>query len=299
MLFDAKDALHSWSPPIPITLALIVAAIVYSRGWLRRRNAFPNEIPVWRFYSFMGGLFALWIAVGSPLEAFDDELLSIHMVQHILLMAVAPPLILLGAPALPILHGLPQFFVRGALGPLLRWSPVQWLARIFTHPVFCWLAATIVLIGWHTPRAFELALHSQSWHEVEHACFFTASILFWWPVVQPWPSVARWPRWSIPLYLFLGTIANDIVSAFLALYDRVLYPSYASTPRLFNISPLDDQAFAGAMMWVFGTFVYLVPAVAITMQILSPAGTHRQLQSRESRKKFTALPPDTPEMEVL
>jgi putative membrane protein len=200
---------------------------------------------------------------------------------------------------LPFLHGLPQRLVRSFLGPILRWAPLQELGRILTHPVFCWLAATLALIGWHTPRAFELAVHAQFWHEVEHASFFMTSILFWWPVVQPWPSVARWPRWSIPLYLFLGTIANDIVSAFLALYDRVLYPSYASAPRPFNVSPLDDQAFAGAMMWVFGTFVYLVPAVAITMQILSPIGTQRPSQRRGTLNKVTALPPDTPEIEVL
>jgi putative membrane protein len=281
MLIIAQSAYESWSFPFPITCVLALAAFFYLRGWLRLRNAFPNAIPIWRLAVFMGGLFSLWIAIGSPLQNFDDALLSLHMVQHILLMGVAPPLILLGAPALPFLHGLPQFFVRGVLGPLLRWSPVQWLARIFTHPIFCWLAATVALIGWHTPRAFELALHSQFWHEVEHASFFITSILFWWPVVQPWPSVARWPRWAIPLYLFLGTIVNDIVSAFLALYDRVLYSSYASVPRPFNIAPLDDQAFAGAMMWVFGTFVYLVPAVAITMQILSPRSAQHQFQTRE------------------
>ena len=127
-----------------------------------------------------------------------------------------------------------------------------------------------MVIVWHLLRVFEFALRSESWHEVEHACFFTTSILFWWPVVQPWPSIAKWPRWSIPLYLFLGVLANDALSAVLALWDRVLYPSYASIDhRLFNISPLDDQALAGALMWVFGTLVYLAPAVVITMHLLS------------------------------
>ena len=131
-----------------------------------------------------------------------------------------------------------------------RWK--KHLGNIHTRPAFCWLSATITVIVWHLPAVFEFALRSERWHEVEHACFFTTSILFWWPVVQPWPSIAKWPRWSIPLYLFLGVLANDALSAVLALWDRVLYPSYASTDdRLFNISPLDDQAFAGALMWVF------------------------------------------------
>jgi cytochrome c oxidase assembly factor CtaG len=195
------------------------------------------------------------------------------------LMAVAPPLILLGAPALPLLFGLPKLFVRRILGPVLRWRPVRRLGNTITHPAFCWLSATVTVIVWHLPSVFEFALGSESWHEMEHACFFTTSILFWWPVVQPWPSRARWPRWSIPLYLFLGVLANDAVSAVLALWDRVLYSSYASTDhRLFNLSPLDDQAFAGALMWVFGTFVYLFPAVVITTRLLSPPESSSRTQ---------------------
>ncbi len=289
---DVQAVFKEWSVPILVTIALPLTAFVYLRGWLRLSRAFPNIFSVRELNTFMGGLFALWIAIGSPLEAFDDELLSIHMVQHILLMAVAPPLILLGAPALPLLHGLPRRFVRRVLGPILRWRPVQWLGRFLTHPVFCWLSATVAVIGWHTPGAFEFALRSNPWHEVEHACFFTTSILFWWPVVQPWPSIARWPRWSIPLYLFFGVLANDAVSAVLALWDRPLYPSYASTVgRLFDIAPLDDQAFAGALMWVFGTFVYLAPAVVITMQILSPDESSREVRGDLSlEQRHDAIP---------
>jgi len=200
--------LSSWSLPVPATSALVLTALVYFCGWVRLRSALPNLIPGWRLAAFLSGVLSLWIAVGSPLEAYDDELLSIHMVQHLILMAVAPPLILLGAPALPLLHGLPQFFVRGTLGPLLRWPLAQWLGRTLTQPA-----------------------------------------------------------------IFLGMLANDAVSAFLAFYDRVLYPSYASTPRPFDVAPLDDQAIAGALMWVFGTFVYLLPAIVITLRALSPLPT--------------------------
>ena len=272
----AQSVLQSWTLPLPVTGVLVLVALVYVRGWLRLRNVVEDVFPVWRLAAFLGGVSSLWIAVGSPLAAFDDELLLVHMVQHLLLMAVSPPLILLGAPSQPLLHGLPQRLVRGVLGPLLRWPPVQWLGSAITHPAFCWLAGTVTLIVWHFPAAFEFALRSEAWHEVEHACFFTTSILFWWPVIQPWPSVARWPRWAIPLYLFLGMLANDGLSAFMAFCDRVLYPSYASGSELFNISPLDDQALAGALMWVFGTFAYLIPAVVITMEILSPRMYQRQ-----------------------
>src|SRR6202035_5950505 len=104
---DCKALLQSWSAPIGMNVSLCLAAFVYEIGWLRLRVVFPKLIPAWRLAAFLGGIFSLWIAVGSPLEAFDDVSFSVHMVQHLLLMAVAPPLILLGAPTLPLLRGLP------------------------------------------------------------------------------------------------------------------------------------------------------------------------------------------------
>ena len=267
---SVQALLQSWSPPLGVTCWLLIAAVFYVRGWFRLRTAFPNLIPLSQLIAFIGGLLSLWIAVGSPLEVFDDALLSAHMVQHLLLMAIAPPLLLLGAPVVPFLHGLPKFLVRGLLGPVLRWSWIQWLGRTLTHPMFCLLAPSLALIGWHFPAAFELGLRSEWWHEVEHGCFFFTGVLLWWPVVQPWPSVPKCPRWFIPVYLFLATLPCDALSAFFTFYDRVVYSCYRTAPDFFGRSPLADQQFAGALMWVCVTFIYMAPAVAITIQILSP-----------------------------
>lgn len=237
-------------------------------------------------------MFVLWVAIGSPLAAFDDGSLTVHMIQHILLMLVIPPLVLVGAPSLPLLHGLPQWFVRTTLGPFLRWRAIQWLGKFLTHPLTCWLLAAIALIAWHVPSAFELALRSDFWHEVEHACFFFTSLLFWWPVVQPFPSEARWPPWSIPFYLFLGMFPSSALGAFLTFCDRILYPSYAQTPALFRITPLADQILAGALMWVLGTFVCFIPAVVITTRLLSPPlavpDTSQFVPSNLAHKEFNS-----------
>src|ERR1700751_6156510 len=184
-------------------------------------------------------------------------------------MGVAPPLILLGAPALPLLQGLPESLAHKVVGPILRWVPVRRFGHLITNPALCWLAATLALIGWHVPRVFELALRWDWLHNLEHICFFGTGLLFWWPVVQPWPSIARWPRWSIPLYLFCATLPCDALSAFLAFCDRVVYSAYLSAPRLFGFSPLQDQQCAAALMWVSVTLIFLVPAIVVTMQILS------------------------------
>jgi cytochrome c oxidase assembly factor CtaG len=97
---------------------------------------------------------------------------------------------------------------------------------------------------------------------------------------SPWPSIARWPRWGIPLYLFFATLPCDVLSAFLAFCDRVVYSSYLTAPRLFHISPLQDQQCAAALMWVCATFVYLVPAVVTTIRLLSPPRTRHAEQAR-------------------
>ncbi len=261
--------LESWAWPIPLTLAMVFAGFLYLRGWLHLRTASVNIISGWRAGSFLLGLFLIWVALGSPLAAFDEELLTVHMVQHLLLMTIAPPLILVAAPVMPLLHGLPRQFVQAVVGPLFRWPPVQRVGRVLSQPAVCWLAAAAALVGWHVPAAFTLALQSEGWHVVEHACFLGAGFLFWWPVVQPWPSVPAWPRWSILLYLFLATLPCDILSAFLAFCDRVVYPAYLSAPRQFGISALEDQQCAGALMWTCVTFAYLVPAAILTTRLLS------------------------------
>src|SRR6202158_317512 len=126
-----------------------------------RRTLAPST--VWQLAAFMNGMFAVWIALGSPLRTFHHELLSIHMVDHVLLMAVAPPLILLGAPFRVFMHGLPQSFVREWLAGFFRWSPVQRLGRILGHPMFCWFAATLALIGWHVPAGVGLGVGAEGW----------------------------------------------------------------------------------------------------------------------------------------
>jgi cytochrome c oxidase assembly factor CtaG len=247
--------------PTGATLALIITALLYLRGWLRLRSAFPNLIPAWQLAAFMTGLFSVWTATASPLAALDHQSLTMHMVKHLLLMTVAAPLILAGGPAAALLSGLRKRFV-----PTDALVDDSFSAR----PILCWLAATATVIGWHLPAAFQLALRSHWAHDFEDVSFLLAGLLFWHPVMRPLPTVTRSPRWSVPLYLFLATLPCDVLSAFLAFSNRLVYPSYLSTTQLFSLSPLQDQECAGALMWVWVTFAYLIPAVVITMQILSP-----------------------------
>ena len=266
----SQAILSSWTVDPALFLAVLIAAAIYARGWLDLHRQMPERFTPWRLASFFAGLGTLVVAAASPLDAFAGLLLQVHMLQHLLLMTIAPPLILLGAPPVPLLRGLPTAIVKNALGPFIGWGALRRMAEFLSHPVVCWMCMALATWLWHLPAPYQLALRSPVWHGVEHACFLAAGLLFWWPVVQPWPSVPRWPRWAMIPYLLLADIQNTALAALLTFSDRVLYPIYASVPRLNGIAPLDDQAAAGVLMWVPMSIVYLLPAAVITARLLSP-----------------------------
>jgi len=266
----SKSFILAWAFPRAAALALEISAIVYWRGWILIRRTRPTIFPPWRLICFLSGIASIVIAIASPLDSMSDQLLVAHMAQHYILMSMAPPLIVLSAPVVPLLRGLPRWFVRPVLGPLIR---TVWLRRFFkllVTPRVSWILMNAAYIGWHIPAAYEFALASWKWHIVEHACFFLTSVLFWWPVIEPWPSHFSGSRWLLLPYLLGADIINTALSALLCFSGRVLYPTYANQSRIFPITPLGDQAAAGALMWVLGSIVFLIPAMYITLKLLSP-----------------------------
>jgi putative membrane protein len=255
-------------PLVPlISLSLIL--VLYLRGWRSARKTRLRELPAWRAVSFVSGLLALCIALASPIDAFDDYLLTAHMIQHFILMSVAPPLLVLGAPIVPILRGMPHLVIR-SLHPVFRARWIRTMLHAITHPVFAWIAMNVAYLGWHVPAIFELTFRSERIHDFEHLCFFATSLLFWWVVLIPWPTRARWPRWAMIPYLLSADVVNTVLSATLAFAGRAIYPSYLVATRVCFLTPLKDQVAAGAEMWVLNSVVMLVPAIAIAMRLLSP-----------------------------
>jgi cytochrome c oxidase assembly factor CtaG len=260
-------ALGSFAPVL-ITVILVFTALLYLRGWVSLRSNSLGRVPAWRACSFLLGLFLVWVAVASPIAALDHELLTVHMLKHFLLMTLAPPLIWLGEPVRAWSQGLPQF-VRRALGVAFCWPVIMKAGKALVRPEICWLAAAAALVGWHIPAVFTLAMRSAAWHFVEQSSFLVTGLLFWWPVVQPWPSVLR-PDLSMILYLFFATLPCDILSGFLVFCDRVVYRVYLSSSHLFGFSALGDQQCAAALMWTCVTLVYLVAGAILAMRLLSP-----------------------------
>lgn len=261
----------SWTLRPELLLGLLLAWAVYLRGWWRLFRILPEKFPFWRLLCFSGGLASLYIAVSSPLDAFAGFFLQAHMVQHLLLTMVAPPLLLFGAPYLPLLRGLPKRWVREGLAPLINWPALQRVVHGITHPGFVLVLFIAVNLVWHLPFFYEAALKSRGVHELEHAMFLGSSLLFWWPVIRPWPARARGSEWLLIPYLLLADIQNTGLAAFLTFCDRVLYPTYQNAPRFGGMSALEDQAGAGALMWVAGSIFFLIPAGLIAKQCLMPS----------------------------
>jgi putative membrane protein len=267
-------AMGSWLPSGAIAVVLILVSFLYVRGRHRVERTSATAASGWRLASFLFGVSLIWLALGAPLAAYDHDLLTVHMIQHLLLMTFAPALILLGEPLLAIWHALPRLG-QVVLGPLGERPLAQRLAHVFSRPALCWTVSALTLVGWHVPALFALGVRSELWHSIEQASFLGAGLLFWWPVIQPWPSVSIGPQWSSLLYLFFATLPCDVLSGFLVFSDRVAYPVYFSMPRHFGLSVLEDQQFAAALMWTCVTVVYLVPAVILSTRLLSPRSFSR------------------------
>jgi len=257
---------------------LILAALIYVRGWVRLRRLERDSVGGWRAASFLLGLFFTWLAIASPIATLDHQLLTVHMIQHLLLMTIAAPFIWLGAAEKALQNGLPRRFAQAFLAPLSRWSPMMRGMKRFGsalgNPTFCWLAASATLIGWHIPSLFALGHRSEMWHGIEQVSFLMSGLLFWWPVIRPRPEASEWSEWSIILYLFLATLPCDILSGFLVFCDRVIYPVYCMAPHRLGYSALEDQQCAGALMWTCVTVVYLVAGTIVAARMLSPQNSH-------------------------
>ena len=184
-----------------------------------------------RLCAFLAGLATIYAALASPIEPFASLLLQVHMAQHLLLLMAAPPLLWLGAPLLPLLRGLPRPIRTYWVAPLFRSAVLRTLFGRLTHPAAALVVFTAASWGWHVPALYELALRSPVWHYVQHVCFLGAGLVFWYPVVRPYPARPRWPLGLLFPYLILADLQNTILSALLTFSDHVLYPYYTTVPR--------------------------------------------------------------------
>jgi len=190
--------------------------------------------------AFYAALALIFLSLNGWLHDLSDGyLFSAHMVQHLVLTLVAPPMLIMGTPG-------------WMLRPALAWRGVGAVARWLTAPAHCFVIFNVVLAAWHLPPMYEYAMAHHAIHIVQHLCFMTAAVLMWWPVLSPLPEL---PRLSYPgqmLYLFLLSIPMSLVAVCIGYADHVLYPWYASAPRIWGITPMQDQMIGSLIMWIPG-----------------------------------------------
>jgi cytochrome c oxidase assembly factor CtaG len=292
--------LCSWPASPWLVAALVLTGGVYLRGWLRLRRGGGRHWGAAQLAAFLGGLGTLFLALASPIEPFAVLFLQAHMVQHLLLMMVAPPLLWLGAPLFPLLRGLPQPVRAYWIAPLFRSQPLRRLFERLTHPVTALVLFVAATWLWHAPPTYDMALRSSGWHHVQHASFLGTALLFWYAVVRPYPSRPRWSPWLLLPCLMLADVQNTVLSALFTFSDRPLYAYYTEVPKLGG-SALDDQSAAGVLMWVPGTLAFLVPLFAIGLRLLFGPAAGVRSQGTGLRRVSLPLVPSalTPDSRLL
>ena len=200
------------------------------------------------------------MALVSPLDAVAEALLSAHMVQHLLLLVVAPPLLVAGRPFIAAAAARPTWR-RPALRAVRR-RMVRRAGRLFGHPLLAWFLALIALWTWHLPPLYEAAVAHGGLHALEHASFLGTGLLFWWTALQT-GGPRRLARGVDVLFVVTGALPGAALGALITFASSPLYGVYASSSRTWGTGPLQNQQWAGAVMWIPSGLVYLGVAGAL------------------------------------
>jgi putative membrane protein len=243
-------------------LAIMAGMYAYGLRKMWRRAGAGRGVRTWRALAFAGSLLAILVALLSPIDALSDDLSWVHMLQHLTLMAVAAPLLVIGYPELVLLWVLPPR-ARRAVG---RWPQRNAVAgalwRASWNPLLIWSVHALAVWVWHVPVLYELALVDPLIHDVEHLTFFLAAVLFWRVAIDPRSSLRLNPGLGV-LYLFTTSLHTSALGALMALSPRPWYPVYIGRTEVWNLTPIEDQQLAGLIMWMPGCTVYALAAAVL------------------------------------
>jgi putative membrane protein len=235
----------NWEPSIVIGTALIVGLYLYGIGPLRRKYQLATEVKRGQVVAFLLGVFIMFLALVSPLDELGDSyLFSAHMVQHLFITLVGPPLLLIGTPG-------------WLLRPLWRNRTVFLIARVFTFPALAFLLYNANFWLWHAPPLYNATLENQGIHILEHVTFIVFGILNWWPIFSPSEELPRLSLGGQILYIFLTGMPTVALGAGLTFFPP-LYAPYLAAPRIWGLSAAVDQQLGGLIMWIPGNIFYIV-----------------------------------------
>ncbi len=282
--------LRSWEWRADVIGVLVVSGTVYVLGWKRLRSVRrmrsgrgPYSLAsVWRLATYLGGWIIVALALLSPLEVLSGQLFFMHMIQHLLLVMCAPPLLLLSNPFPVVLWGMPRGIRRWVGSHFYRRAEFRRALVLLTRPGLIWLYFVVVYVGWHDPAAYDAALRYYLVHDIEHLSFFIVSLFYWWHMTGAGPRIhGRFPYgWRIA-YLLLTVPVNMLTGVTITFASQPIYHYYLDVPRPWGLTVMQDQMLGGAIMWILGSMMLLIAVLVIVARILS--------QQEGSAAKFSAV----------
>jgi putative membrane protein len=273
----------SWNLDPLIVVPLFLLVVLYLSG-LRKiwHTAGRNQgVPQRRAVAFLAGVLTLLIALVSPLDRVSGALFSMHMVQHLLLVVVAAPLLVYSAPLAPVLVALPRPW-RNRAGTVSGTPAIRTAADAILNPLVVWWLQAVSLWLWHIPALYEAALRSSWWHALEHAMFLSTACLFWWVVIQP-HGRRRLGLGLTVIFLFTAMIQSSALGALITFAPSTWYAAHADYTAAWSISPIGDQQLAGLIMWVPGGLIYLCAALAVFFIWFRLMDRNQAISSSEER----------------
>jgi cytochrome c oxidase assembly factor CtaG len=261
--------LRSWGWRADVILILVLGALLYARGWRQLRRKGHGRATPLRLVSYYAGLIFVALALMSPIDVMGRQLFLMHMVQHLLLVMVAPPLLWLAEPFPMIVWGMPARARPIVVRLVSRKAGFRRFLLLFASPGIVWFLFVVAVVGWHDADAYNAALRFEWVHDLEHLSFFLMAMLFWWRLTGAAPVLTR--RLGRPARIALAISAvppNAILGAVIAFASEVIYTYYLAVPRLFGLSALEDQQLGGLIMWVPGSMMYIVAALVLIFRVL-------------------------------
>ncbi len=280
----------NWQPSIIIGTIVIIGLYIYAVGPLREKYYPAEPVRTGRAVAFFLGVYFIFFALVSPIDELGDYyLFSAHMVQHLFLTIVGPPL---------MVAGLPGWLVQ----PLLQKRILFRIGRFFTYPAIAFVLFNVNFWLWHAPVLYDATLYDPTLHLLEHVTYIVTGVLYWWPVFSPLQE--GWPRLSMGgrlLYIFLGGMPSVLLGAGLT-FTGPLYEPYIHAPRIWGLSPIVDQQLGGLIMWVPANIAYIIVASVIFLHWMQTQDSKQRadearLYAADSTIDPTSGPEDIEDME--
>jgi cytochrome c oxidase assembly factor CtaG len=264
-----KALLTSWEWRIELIVLLLFLGILYGAGWRTLRRKGSKLAVGWRLAAYWAGLVLVGIALMSPIDTLSSQFFFMHMIQHLLLIMIAPPLLMVANPFPVVLWGLPdrarRSTGRGLSRLLHRNSRFRHALYKLTGPGLIWMITIGLLIVWHDPNLYNAALRYEWLHDLEHLSFFLPAVAYWWLVTAAGPRLHK--RFSDALrigYVILAIPPVMLLGIVLSFASQPIYTYYLAVPRIGGLSVMEDQMLGGVIMWVPGSMMYIISALLAT-----------------------------------